>query len=256
MVRIYSILIVLWVVGGSAFGQPSSTSPPPSQATAPAANPARSAAPGAVRDAELVERLIAARKEYQISLEALRNHYISVGDLERGRWAEEELISYHRIAKNAFLLELDVPPPSLKGTVNIPEANELFRRAMTYKDKGWGNDFVDNQRRSEILFQMVLSNYATSNKISDAAYQLGDLYEGKTYKQYRRAAVYYERSFQWNPLTQNDGRIRAARLYDKMSLDRTRAVELYKEVIQHDTDPQRLQEAQRRLAELGAAKSP
>jgi len=57
-------------------------------------------------------------------------------------------------------------------------------------------------------------------------------------------------------LTQNDGRIRAARLYDKMSLDRTRAVELYKEVIQHDTDPQRLQEAQRRLAELGAAKSP
>lgn len=244
------------LVGGSALAQPPSTSSTPAQTNSPAASPARSAAPGAVRDAELVERLIAARKEYQISLEALRNHYISVGDLERGRWAEEELISYHRIAKNAFLLELDVPPPSLKGTVNVPEANELFRRAMTYKDKGWGNDFVDNQRRSEILFQMVLSNYATSNKISDAAYQLGDLYEGKTYKQYRRAAAYYERSFQWNPLSQNDGRIRAARLYDKMSLDRTRAVELYKEVIQHDTDPQRLQEAQRRLAELGAAKTP
>ena len=98
---------------------------------------------------------------------------------------------------------------------------------------------------------MILGNHATSNKISDAAYQLGDLYEGKNYKQFKRAAAYYERSFQWNPLTQNDGRIRAARLYDKMSIDRNRAIELYKEVIQHNTDPQRLQEAQRRLAELG-----
>lgn len=253
MVRYQTALIVQVVLTGLVVAQ---APPSPSQPSQPMTNPVRSAAPGAVRDAELVERLIAARKEYQASLEALRNHYISVGDLEKGRWAEEELISHHRIAKNAFLLELDVPPPSLKGTVNIPEANELFRRAMTYKDKGWGTDYVDNQRRSEILFQMLLSNYATSNKISDAAYQLGDLYEGKTYKQFRRAAAYYERSFQWNPLTQNDGRIRAARLYDKMSLDRTRAVELYKEVIQHDTDPQRLQEAQRRLAELGVAKSP
>lgn len=226
---------------------------PPASANVPppvGANP-RAGAPGAVRDAELVERLIAARKEYQVSLEALRNHYISVGDLERARWAEEELISFHRIAKNAFLLELDVPPPTLKGTVNIPEANELFRRALSYKDKGWGTDYIDNQRRSEILFQMILSNHATSNKIADAAYQLGDLYEGKTFKQYRRAAAYYERSFQWNPLTQNDGRLRAARLYDKMAMDRPKAVELYKEVIQHDTDPQRLQEAQRRLVELG-----
>lgn len=249
MYQIVLILVTLIGAGTCAYAQvqpPTGTTPP---ATA-GANP-RAGAPGAVRDAELVERLIAARKEYQVSLEGLRNHYISVGDLERARWAEEELISFHRIAKNAFLLELDVPPPTLKGTVNIPEANELFRRAMSYKDKGWGTDYIDNQRRAEILFQMILSNHATSNKIADAAYQLGDLYEGKTFKQYRRAAAYYERSFQWNPLTQNDGRLRAARLYDKMAMDRPRAIELYKEVIQHDTDPQRLQEAQRRLVELG-----
>ena len=99
-----------------------------------------------------------------------------------------------------------------------------------------------------------MNNNATSNKIGDVAYQLGDLYEGKTYKQYKRAAMYYERSFQWNPLSQSDGRLRAARLYDKTTMEKGKAVELYKEVIQHDTDPQRLQEAQRRLAELGAPK--
>jgi hypothetical protein len=245
MIRTFPLFLLFFLIAGAAFAQAPVPSPMP-VAAAP-----KVSSPGAVRDAELVERLIASRKEYQVSLEALRTHYISSGDLERAKWAEDELISYHRVGKNAFLLELDVPPPSLKGTVNIPEANELYRRAITYKDKGWGTDFVDNQRRAEILFQMILGNHATSNKISDTAYQLGDLYEGKNYKQFRRAAAYYERSFQWNPLTQNDGRIKAARLYDKMSIDRNRAIELYKEVIQHDTDPQRLQEAQRRLAELG-----
>jgi len=244
-----ALFFVTFVVYGSSLGQAALGT------NQPGAGPSsRSAAPGAVRDAELVERLIAARKEYQVSLEALRTHYISVGDLERARWAEEELISHHRVAKNAFLLELDVPPPTLKGTVNIPEANDLYRRALTYKDKGWGTDFIDNQRRAEILFQTILNNNATSNKIGDVAYQLGDLYEGKTYKQYKRAAMYYERSFQWNPLSQSDGRLRAARLYDKMTMEKGKAIELYKEVIQHDTDPQRLQEAQRRLAELGAPK--
>ena len=244
-----ALFFVAFLVYGSSLGQAAlGTNQPGAGASS------RSAAPGAVRDAELVERLIAARKEYQVSLEALRTHYISVGDLERARWAEEELISHHRVAKNAFLLELDVPPPTLKGTVNIPEANDLYRRALTYKDKGWGTDFIDNQRRAEILFQTILNNNATSNKIGDVAYQLGDLYEGKTYKQYKRAAMYYERSFQWNPLSQSDGRLRSARLYDKTTMEKGKAVELYKEVIQHDTDPQRLQEAQRRLAELGAPK--
>jgi len=208
--------------------------------------------PGAARDADLVERLLAARKEYQVSLENLRTHYVNLGDIERARWAEDELIQFHRIPKNPFLLELDVPPPNLQGTTNIPEANEIYRRAMTYKDKGWGTDYVDNQRRAEILLQQLLSNHSTSNKISDTAYQLGDLYESKAYKQYHRAALYYERAHQWNPLTSTDARLRAARIYDRMGIDKTRAVELYKEIVQQETDTQRIQEAQRRLTDLGS----
>lgn len=208
--------------------------------------------PGAARDADLVERLLAARKEYQVSLENLRTHYVNLGDIERARWAEDELIQFHRVPKNPFLLELDVPPPNLQGTTNIPEANEIYRRAMTYKDKGWGTDYIDNQRRAEILLQQLLSNHSTSNKISDTAYQLGDLYESKAYKQYHRAALYYERAHQWNPLTSTDARLRAARIYDRMGIDKTRAVDLYKEIVQQETDTQRIQEAQRRLSDLGS----
>jgi TolA-binding protein len=197
---------------------------------------------------------MAARRDYQGTLEQLRAYYARSGDVERARGVEEELRQYHRINKPAYVLELDVPPPTLRAAQNIPEANELYRRAMTYKDRGWGTDYVDNQHRAELLLQQLLTTYPQSDKIGDAAYQLGDLYEGKVFRQYRRAAQYFERSFQWNPNTHFDGRLRAARLYDKQLMERTEATRLYREVVAHETDPKRLQEAQKRLTELGGAR--
>jgi TolA-binding protein len=210
---------------------------------------------GAPSDIEKVERVLAARRDYQVALEQLRLHYITIGDVERARWAEEELIQFHRMNKQAYRLELDVPPPTLQAAQNIPEANDLYRRAMTYKDKGWtGTDYLDNQRRAELLFQQILTNYPQSDKIDDAAYQLGDIYESRPYKQYRRAAQYFERCFQWNTNTQFDARLRAARLYDKHLQERTRAIELYREITTHETDPKRIAEAQKRLTELSQKK--
>jgi hypothetical protein len=202
-------------------------------------------------DVELVEKVLAARRDYQVSLEALRAHYISVQDTERARWTEDELREFHRINKQAYNLDLDVPPPTLRADKNIAEANELYKRAMTFKDKGWsGNDYLDNQRRAELLFQQILTSYPESDKIDDTAYRLAEMYEGKSYKQYRRAEVYYERCFQWNSKTHFDARIRAARLQDKVLLNRTEAVRLYEEVMQHETDPTWLDEAKKRLQDL------
>jgi hypothetical protein len=205
-------------------------------------------------DVEAVERLLAARKEYQLTLETLRAHYIATGDIERARWAEEELVQYHRIPKHAFRLELDAPPPTLQAHYNIPEANSLYIRAMKYKDQGWGTTYIDNQRRAELLLQQLLTNHPQSDKISDAAYQLGDLYESKGYQQYDRAAVYFERCFQWDAKTQFDARLRAARLYERYLNERAKAIEIYKEITTHSTDAKHIEEAQRRLAELGAKK--
>jgi hypothetical protein len=212
---------------------------------------AKDKAPGKKSDLELVERLLAARKEYQTSLETLRAHYIAAGDIERARWAEEELLQFHRMPKQAFNLKLDVPPETLDAKYNIPAANELFRRAKGYQDKGWGTDYIDNQRRAEILFQKLLTEYPQSSKISDAAYHLGDIYESKAYRQYGRAAAYFERCFQWNPKTHFDARSRAARLYERNLANRTRAIEIYQEITTHETDDKRLEEARKRLQELG-----
>src|SRR5262245_17344854 len=200
----------------------------PRPQTPPAGGDAKKEAAGT--DLELVERLLIARREYQRTLEQLRAHYLNAPDLERARWAEEELRQFHRVPKQAFRLELDVPPPTLQARENVPDANKLFTRALQYKDKGYGVDHTDNQRRAELLFQQLITQFPQSDKIGEAAYNLGDIYENKPYKQYRRAAVYFERAFQWNPTTSSDARLRAARLYDRQTLERGRAIELYREV--------------------------
>ncbi len=205
-------------------------------------------------DLELVQKLISIRRDYQKTLEQLRVHYYNVQDLERMRWAEEELRHFHRIPKHAFILDLDVPPPTLNGNQNVPEANKLITWALQYKDKGWGTDYVDNQRRAELILQEILTKYPNSNRIDEVAFMLGDVYESKAYRQYYRAAEYYMRSVQWNPKSRSEARIRAARIYDKQLNNRAKAIQMYREVINHETDARRTQEAQVRLNELSGTK--
>src|SRR5262249_27413482 len=95
-----------------------------------------------------VKRVIAARREYQTSLEALRTTYAANSDPEKLRWAEDELKQFHHVPKPAYVLDLDVPGPGLRAEQNIPAANDLYRRAMEYKGRGFGSDQLDNQIRS------------------------------------------------------------------------------------------------------------
>ena len=209
------------------------------------------AKPTGSNDAELVERVIAARKEYQQSLVALYDHYTKAGDRERAKWVEEELRAHHLAHKPSYRLDiLDVPPASLEAKVNVKEANDLYRQAMVYKDKGLGTDYVLNQRRAELLLQEILQKYPNCDKIADVAYELGDLYEGRAFKQYDRAAAYFERSAQWRKGGRTDAVMRAARLYDKQLNERAKAIELYRQEIASDTEPTRLKEAEKRLGEL------
>ena len=101
-----------------------------------------------------------------------------------------------------------------------------------------------------MLLREILEKYPNSDKIADVAYQLGDIYESRAYKQYDRAAKYFERSFQWVKGSRTDARLRAAVLYDKQLNERAKAIELYREVIAHDTDADRIHQAERRLGEL------
>ncbi len=213
--------------------------------------------PPGTNDAELVERVVAARKEYQHALVALYEHYAKSGDRERAKWVEDELKAYHLSWKPSYRLDiLDVPPPTLEPKVNVKEANDLYKLAMEYKDRGYGTDYVLNQRRAELVLQEILQKYPNCDKIADVAYELGDLYEGRAFKMYDRAAAYFERAAQWRKGSRTDALIRAARLYDRALNERAKAVELYRQEIASDTDQARIKEAERRLAELTGRKGP
>ena len=212
--------------------------------------------PNAIRsdaDADLVKRVLDARKEYHESLVALWKIYTQSGDRERAKWVEDELKAYHLTTKPSYRLDIqDVPGPNFEAKVNIKEANALFREAMQYKGRGipGTEDYILNQRRAELLLRQILEKYPTSDKIADVAYELGDLYEGRAYRQYARAAAYYERSYQWQKGSRTDAIMRAARLYDRQLNEKGKAIELYRLEVESDTDPARLREADRRLAEL------
>ncbi len=212
-------------------------------------------AAAATSDIDLVEKNLAARKAYETSLKQLWEHYRKTGDKQRTKWVEDELMGFHLITKPSYNLDVqDVPPPSLEAKKNIREANDLYRIAMEYKGRGIGNEYVLNMRRAEVLFREVLDKHPTSDKISDVAYQLGELYESRAYKQYDRAARYFERSFQWKKGTATDARLRAAVLYDRMLNERSKALALYKQVVENDTDPERIKVAEKRLTELSGGK--
>jgi TolA-binding protein len=244
-----SVCVVLFAV---ALGGRVPAQPPPLPTPGEPAKPGLPTGPAVNNsDIDLVERVMDARKSYVKSLKELHRHYVEAGDAERAKWVEDELLQYHRMQHYAYRLDLDVPSPKLQPLYNQAEANRLYRDAMAYKDRGLGGDYTDNQKRAELLLQRLLTEYPQSTKISDAAYQLGDLYEGRAFHQYPRAAAYFERCFQWNPATQFDARLRAARLYDRELKNRTRALELYRMVREYETDSGRIQEAERRIADLG-----
>ena len=48
--------------------------------------------------------------------------------------------------------------------------------------------------------------------------------------------------------------LRAARLYERQLNDKNRAIEIYREVIAHETDDARVEEAKKRLADLSQKK--
>lgn len=251
MLRVSLLGLSLAGVGAVGWAVAQSPSKPLSESKTNLPPEPGSGSPASAQDVEVVERAITARREYEKSLRALHEHYLKIGDKQRMQWAEQELVGYHLLFKPSYNLDVkDVPPPTLSAEVNVREANELYRAAVEYKGRGSGNEFILNQRRAEILFREILEKYPNSDKIAEVAYQLGDLYEGRAYKQYDRAAKYYERSVQWVKGSRTDARLRAATLYDRQLNERAKAIELYRDEIAHDIDAERIKVAEKRLAEL------
>ncbi len=186
---------------------------------------------GDASEAELVERLVVARERYRLTLQALKQQYVTQNNITKLRLVEKELEGLAAVDQPQYLSEVEIAPVDLVARDSIAAADQLFKEGMDFKNyPAWPEEKRGKLRTAVDKFTTLIREYPTSDKISEAAFRLGEIYEGWYYRDYFKAAAAYERAYQWNPRTILPAKFRAAKLYDEKLMQRDKAVELYKQV--------------------------
>ncbi|MHC4552735.1 MAG: tetratricopeptide repeat protein [Planctomycetota bacterium] len=185
-------------------------------------------APGS-GEADYVENLAAQRAAYRAALVSLRDYYRSVGNANKGQWADTELKTFDQMVHYRYLQPGEWVPENLTAMNSIEAADEMYKEAMKLYKQAGGTLIITNRpklRQALGKFNEVIKTYPSSDKIDDAAYRAGRIYE--YFKNYQLAAIYYQRTFQWNEVTPYPARYRAARVMDLKLRMRKEALELYR----------------------------
>jgi tetratricopeptide (TPR) repeat protein len=182
------------------------------------------AVPGAT-EVDLVEQMAVSRNTYRTALSKLIEYYRTTGNATKLNWAQRELST---MLQYRYLMPAESTYAGMQAINKIAAADELFDEAMAlYKDAG-GLLFITNERKLRSAlnkFNELITNYPSSDKIDDAAYRAGRIYEH--FRDYEIAAVYYQRAFQWDEYTPYPARFRAAYVMDQYLRMRKEALTLY-----------------------------
>ena len=212
--------------------------------------------PGA-GEVDYIEKLAAARDGYREALVNLITYYQSTGNAAKLQWARNELRTYEQMVHYQYLMPGEWAPEQLQATESIAEADELYAQAMSLFRQSGGLVLVTNEaklRQALQLFNQVISDYPSSDKIDDAAYRAGRIYEH--FRDYQLAAVFYQRTFQWNDQTRYPARFRAAYILDHRLRMRNEALALYKLAVEKEAVYQNNTEyALQRITQLSSPKS-
>jgi len=203
-------------------------------------------------EVDLVEEMAGYRNAYKAGLEKLVKFYTANGDSVKLSWAKRELASMNSIPHYKFIMPAIIADSGLKATDTIPEADALYAEALKlYEEAGALLVIVDENKMRLALskFNELIGMYPTSNKIDDAAYKAGRIYD--RFGDYIIAAVYYQRTFQWNKFTPFAARSRAAYILDKRLNQKDDALVLYQLAYQYEKQfPNNQKFAQQRIIEL------
>lgn len=220
-------------------------------------SPSPLAAPNAT-EVDLVEKLASNRQAYQASLQALIQYYDTTGNHDKLGWAKKELTSLNLIPQYTYIIEAQVMSENLKATQRIPAADQLYAQAEDFRRKAGFIPLMalkDPEALQAALrkYEELINKYQTSDKIDDAAYKMGEIYEN--FKDYEIALRCYQRAYQWDPATPNPARFKAAEVLDKKLHRRGEALQMYQEAIAKEaryTDRKLM--AERRVQELNKSK--
>ena len=183
-------------------------------------------------ETDFVEQIAVNRQAYRQGLEVLIKYYTKTGNNMKFKWAKEELAALDSIPQYKYIVEAEVLGPNLRASISIAEADDLYKDALQLEKKanvlfiGKNDDLL---RLALDKYDRLIKQYPSSDKIDDAAYEAGEIYE--YFQDYSIALLYYKRSYQWDPDTTQPARFRSARILDKRLHRNAEALELYREAI-------------------------
>ena len=211
-------------------------------------------------EVQLVEQMGAYRNRYKTYLEHMVKFYDQQGNQLKSRWAGEELANIQQGPSRPYLVVAEVSGPDLRATDAILEADLLYREGIKLMKEGaggFGGLAADERKlyRAIEKFNGLITSYPGSDKIDDAAFQIGQIYHHYL-KDYTTALLYYQRVWQWDERTTLPVRYWVGRIYDDHVHDRVKAIEFYEKAIRLESSyPVNMVSAQNRISELSKASS-
>ncbi|MCH9021286.1 MAG: tetratricopeptide repeat protein [Planctomycetes bacterium] len=211
-------------------------------------------------EVQLVEQMGTYRNKYQSYLEHMVKFYDRQGNQLKSRWASEELTNMELGPRRAYLVVAEVSGSALRATDSIHEADLLYQEGINLMRVGVGK-FGRMAVNERMLYQAIekfnglITSYPSSDKIDDAAFQIGQIYHHYL-KDYTTALLYYQRVWQWDEQTMLPVRYWVGRIYDDHIHDRVKAIEFYEKAIQLESSyPANVVSAKNRIKELSKTSS-
>jgi tetratricopeptide (TPR) repeat protein len=206
-------------------------------------------------EADLVEQMSVSRQAYRQGLELLVGYYTRTGNNMKLEWAQKELAALNTMPKYNYIIEANVAPANLKVSASIPAADDLFFEAQEIDKSAGTLPLFKNENQLRLALQKyneLIKQYPSSDKIDDAAYNAGVIYE--YFKDYSIALLYFKRAYQWDPETIYPARFRAARILDKDLHRNAEALQLYQQAVKIEGQFDKYREwkeyAEKRIREL------
>jgi len=209
------------------------------------------------REVDLVETLAASRYQYLKDLYQLRSYYDETGSQKKYRWSTKEAIALEKAPKYKYLMAAESAGTNLQAVDSFESADQLYENAMKLYRQGMVIPVVPDKsfmRKSLAKFNKLIVDYPSSDKIDDAAYRSGEMYEH--FKDYSIAVNYYQRAYQWDNSTPYPARYKAARILDKKLKKRDEALVLYQLAVEDESNFKFYsEEARRRIIKLNVGKN-
>lgn len=225
-----TVLIILMGISVGCMTRPSSPYVVPNP---PGGRPPTVYVPPGAQETDLVEEMVINRQAYQQGLEKLAAYYSRTGNNMKFEWATKELNSLKTMTKYTYII--GPTPGDYRAERAITSADDLFYKAQEYESQAGPVRGIRDKNKLRLAFQLyeqLIKDYPTSDKIDDAAFQAGVILE--ELGDYMFALDYYRSAFEWDAETPYPARFKAAYILDNYLHRYSEALALYNEALKID----------------------